>query len=560
MMQCVSQSVVSAPRVASGAPARAPLLRVRCGGGVRRAVGASAFATAATTVRECRRERCVASVYHSRCAVVVRGKREEGDEREAPEVKASSTSAASDDEAFTKWLLNAEIPSMGKKTLKSLSSLPLAIGELLVIAGFSALGTVIEQNKGYSWYVANYPTENPTLGFIDFPLILDLGLDHIYTTWYFLGLLGLLGASLTACTLTRQWPVWKVAAKWKFLERRAALLAMDEGEAVPRARLSDLNELLAQRGYQVFVKGKTMYAFKGLIGRLAPIGVHAALLFTLGGSAYSGLGGLSGSVMVPDGTSFEIGSGLNRGSLLSSMPGIAKSSVQVNDFTIDYLPNGQVSQFYSDLSVIDPKGKELTRKTISVNIPLRAGGVTMYQTDWALSSMQVTVEKPSGVEGVAGKENTYVLPMASLEGKSGFQGRIWGTFLPLDFEQDQRRGISIVARDFQSVAIYDSKGAFAGVRRPESKKPIAVDGLNIVIGNIKGSTGLELKTDPGVPYVYAGFAGLMVTSFLSLLSHSQIWAIQEENAIVVGGKSNRAKEEFKTELDDVLNSIPEYVD
>jgi cytochrome c biogenesis protein len=63
-----------------------------------------------------------------------------------------------------------------------------------------------------------------------------------------------------------------------------------------------------------------------------------------------------------------------------------------------------------------------------------------------------------------------------------------------------------------------------------------------------------------VPYVYAGFAGLMVTSFLSLLSHSQIWAIQEENAIVVGGKSNRAKEEFKTELDDVLNSIPEYVD
>ena len=464
-----------------------------------------------------------------------------------------------DDAAFSKWLFERELPSMGKKTLKSLSSLPLAIGELLVIAGFSALGTVIEQNKSFAWYVENYPTENKSLGFIDFPLILDLGLDHIYTTWYFLGLLGLLGASLTACTVTRQWPVWKVSAKWKFLDRRATLLAMEEAESVPRARLSDFSDLLADRGYQVFIKGKKMYAFKGLIGRLAPIGVHAALLFTLGGAAYSGLGGLSGSVMVPDGSSFEIASGLTRGSLLSSMPGIAKSSVQVNDFTIDYLPNGQVSQFYSDLSVVDPNGKEMSRKTISVNVPLRAGGVTMYQTDWALSSMQVTVAKP-GADGETETENTYVLPMASLEGKGGFQGRIWGTFLPLSFDDDQRRGISLVARDFQSVAIYDSKGAFAGVRRPESKKPIVVDGIKLMLGDVKGSTGLELKTDPGVPLVYAGFAGLMVTSFLSLLSHSQIWAIQEETAIVVGGKTNRAKEEFRTELDEVLNSVPEYVD
>ena len=484
----------------------------------------------------------------------------EREAREAPSVGDGKGPAKRDENAaFTAWLLEKELPSMGKQTLKSLSSLPLAIGELLVIAGFSALGTVIEQNKSYAWYAENYPTENPSFGFIDFPLILDLGLDHIYTTWYFLALLALLGASLTACTVTRQWPVWKLSAKWKFLDRRATLLAMDEAESVPRARLSDFSDLLAARGYQVFVKGRTMYAFKGLIGRLAPIGVHAALLFTLGGAAYSGLGGLSGSIMVPDGSSFEISSGLTRGSLLSSMPSVAKSSVQVNDFTIDYLPNGQVSQFYSDLSVLDTKGKEVSRKTISVNVPLRVGGVTMYQTDWALSSMQVTVQK-ADEEGTDGPGNTYVLPMASLEGKGGFQGRIWGTFLPVDFDGDQRQGISLVARDFQSVAIYDSKGAFAGVRRPESKKPIVVDGLKIVLGDLKGSTGLELKTDPGVPLVYAGFAGLMVTSFLSLLSHSQIWAIQEENAIVVGGKSNRAKEEFRTELDEVLNSVPEYVD
>ena len=220
-------------------------------------------------------------------------------------------------------------------------------------------------------YVANYPTETPAFGFIDYPFILDLGLDHVYTTWYFLFLLGALGSSLAACTLTRQLPVWRVSAEWKFLDRPAALMRMEEAETLPRAKLSDLAENLSRRGYQVFVKGKKLYAFKGLIGRLAPIGVHAALLLTLGGSAFSGLGGLGGSVMVPEGASFQIAQGLTRGAMFAPTPKAARDAVVVNDFTIEYLPNGQVSQFFSDLSVVDGKsGAEKQRKVISVNVPL----------------------------------------------------------------------------------------------------------------------------------------------------------------------------------------------
>lgn len=36
------------------------------------------------------------------------------------------------------------------------------------------------------------------------------------------------------------------------------------------------------------------------------------------------------------------------------------------------------------------------------------------------------------------------------------------------------RGVSILARDLQSVVFYDSKGTFIGVRRPDSGKPIEV--------------------------------------------------------------------------------------
>ena len=31
--------------------------------------------------------------------------------------------------------------------------------------------------------------------------------------------------------------------------------------------------------------------------------------------------------------------------------------------------------------------------------------------------------------------------------------------------------------------------------------------MQLVVEDLVGSTGLELKVDPGVPYVYTGFAG-----------------------------------------------------
>ena len=525
-----------------------------------------------------------------------------GDEKnKAPEptIRGTNTMRTKEEEdrAFNEFLMG-DIRKTFKKALKRVSSLPLAISEFGAIAGFSALGTVIEQNKSYAWYVENYPVgeDAPLFGMLDFTFILNSGLDHVYTTWYFLSLLSLLAVSLTACTATKQLPVWRVAAKWKCIKKPKFLVnskTMDERESVKDASVIDLANSLAERGYQVFLreedKEQYLYAFKGLIGRLAPIGVHFALLLTLGGCAYSALGGLGGSIMAPEDTSFTIADGLTRGSPLSKVPKFAKTNqVFVKDFTIDYLPSGQVSQFYSNLSVIDEKGNEVDNKVISVNVPLRYGGVTMYQTDWSMSSMRVTVipkievdatnsdnnsesssksrsSSSSSSSSSIGKREELVLPMANLENKGNFKGKIWGTFLPIGEDADaneNKKGVSLVARDFQSVAIYDSKGVFVGVRRPTSKKPIDVDNISLVVEEISGATGLELKTDPGVPFVYAGFAGLLVTSFLSLLSHSQVWGCQKNDGnkvLYVSGTSNRGKEEFRVEFDQVLDELPEYI-
>lgn len=49
----------------------------------------------------------------------------------------------------------------------------------------------------------------------------------------------------------------------------------------------------------------------------------------------------------------------------------------------------------------------------------------------------------------------------------------------------------------------------------------------------------------------------MLTTLLSYLSHSQIWAIQLGTAVQVGGRTNRASEEFKSELSEILDRVPE---
>ncbi|KAG2443724.1 hypothetical protein HXX76_002070 [Chlamydomonas incerta] len=478
-----------------------------------------------------------------------------------------------------------------RRLTKELSSLPRAIAIMALIAVLSGLGTFIPQNKSIEYYLVNYPDgAEKVLGFLTGDLILTLQLDHIYTADYFYLSMGLLAASLAACTYTRQWPAVKVAQRWRFLTQPKSLLKQGRTEVLPNARVNDLGAILLQRGYQVFVKDGSLYGFKGLAGKLGPIGVHAALLLCLFGTAWSGFGTLKGNVMCPEGQDFQVASFLQPSSPIANMPASASNVIHVNKFTIDYRPDGSVAQFYSDLSLLDPAqgGKELMRKTISVNDPFRFNGVTMYQTDWSLSALTLRVlgqdaplaraaqaaeaqaaASTSGPASAASASSSgalpqqrtaFNLPMASLEGKPGVAGRLWATFLPLaEPGQDGAapKGISILARDPQSVVFYDSKGEFVGVRRPGSGKPIEVEGLALVVEDVTGATGLELKSDPGVPAVYAGFGGLMVTTLISYLSHSQVWALQQGADMFVAGRTNRAKLAFDRELDDILNAVPE---
>ena len=428
-----------------------------------------------------------------------------------------------------------------REILPVLADLRLAIILLLAIAFFSISGTVVEQGQSVEFYQSNYPEHPALFGFLTWKVLLIAGLDHVYRTWWFLSILILFGSSLTACTFTRQFPALKSARRWKFYEEPKQFEKLALSAELETVSLTSLEQLLQQKNYRIFREDEKVYARKGIIGKIGPIIVHASMLIILAGSMWGSLTGFLGQEMVASGETFKVQNIMDAGPWAG--PQIPKDwSMRVNRFWIDYSPEGGIDQFYSDLSVLDKTGQEVDRKTIHVNEPLTYRGVTFYQADWALAAVRVRLNKSPVLQ----------LPMAQLDTQG--KGRIWGAWIPT--KPDLSAGVSLLAKDLQgTMLVYGTDGKLLTTVRAGTA--VEVNGVMLSIDEVVGSTGLQIKADPGIPLVYTGFGLLMLSVLMSYLSHSQIWALEKDGKLYVGGRTNRAQVTFEREVIEILDKLAE---
>ena len=172
------------------------------------------------------------------------------------------------------------------------AKLNLAITLLLLIAGFSILGTIIEQNQTIEYYKLNY-AESLDLLDLNWKIIVGSGLDHVYSTWWYLGLLVLFGTCLLSCTFVQQLPTLKVARKTFFQTNAIQFKKQKFNSILEHNSFFKILKNLKQKNFIIFQQNLSIYSYKGILGRFAPIVVHISMLLILLGGVIAGLGGFN---------------------------------------------------------------------------------------------------------------------------------------------------------------------------------------------------------------------------------------------------------------------------
>lgn len=419
------------------------------------------------------------------------------------------------------------------KLFYSIGNLRLAIFLLLLISVFSSIGTIIEQEKSIDFYESNYPIARPIFGFISSKFIILFGLNHIYTTTWFLLLLILFGTSLLSCTISRQIPSLKMARLWKFFKTEKAVENKGMTFVISGASISQFTYILRKKNYNVIQQNNYMYAYKGLIGKIGPILVHLSIIFVLLGSVTGFLSGFIAQEIISKNEIFHLQNLISAGPL-----SFIRNDFEghVKDFKIAYSEEGIVDQFYSELEILNDKMITESERTIFVNEPLKYQDITFYQTDWGISRLKGIINKSDFI--------SVELKQVNLNNNS----RFWVGVLGKD------KNILIILQDLTGkYMLYNSQKVFLGAGEVGHK--IFIDGSEIRIINIIPETGMQIKSDPGIFLVYLGFLGLIFSVFFSYISYVQIWAIKKDDQLWIYGNTNRAIYFFEKNILSILDNL-----
>ncbi|MCP2501888.1 MAG: cytochrome c biogenesis protein ResB [Deltaproteobacteria bacterium] len=431
-----------------------------------------------------------------------------------------------------------------------LISMKLAIWILIVLAVTSILGTVVEQNQPAEKYRQVY--EDWAYNLMD-----RISLFDMYHSWWFLLLLCLFTINLTCCTIDRLPRAIRTVRKPKLTlddatEKSLSLTERWKSKGDIPHRAEEYKVALAR----AFAAPKVteadgavhLYAEKGVSSRFGAYATHAGIVIVFIGAIIGNVFGFKSYVNIPDG---------KEASHLDARGGKQHIdlpfSVRNNRFWLETYPGGQPKKYASDLSVME-NGREVLRKTITVNDPLVYKGVWFYQSSYGQegeATALVSVRRPNGSTmgdlSLAPDEPVPIDGYGTIRGvkySPNLQGR--GPALQVVVEKPGKPAAIFVL--FQQQPDQD--------RQRKDALVFSFGGLNS-----KMFTGLQVAKDPGVNVVWLGCllltAGMMVSFFLS---HRRIW-IRLANGphgkmeVTAGGTTNRNRPAFEKTFASVLAEV-----
>jgi cytochrome c biogenesis protein len=441
------------------------------------------------------------------------------------------------------------------KTWDFFASVPVAVILLFIIAAASVGGTLIPQEGMYSdWRTPSefYPFRyGPFWG----NLLWKTGMTRMYTSWWFMSLLFMMGASLVICSLERFIPLWKavqrpnIAPPASFVKH---LKSSFEYKPVAGAEpLAPLAAALRAAHYKVVQKDDRIYADKGRWGRWGPYILHVGLIFILAGAMVRVFPGayMDQFIWVRDGE-------------IAKVPG-ANWFVRNDKFTLETYESGQPKAYKTNAVVIEADGTESKEYTISMNLPLQHKWIELYQSSYKQEVGNAIVRL---TDRAANKEIgtfEFDLHQPQPEYKVGAYTVKIIEYFP-DFGLEGGKPVSRSSQINNPGAVLEIVGpdgkAYKNwyfVLYPEMEfDPTTPVKMGTVEVSERYTTGLKVKKDLGIPVIWFGLIVVSLSVCVTFyLPHRRYWALVEGGRVYVGGWTNRNQTSFGDEMNHIANRI-----
>ena len=467
------------------------------------------------------------------------------------------------------------------------SSVKIAIILIVITLVASAVGTIFPQRRYIPVPVA---TESDVAAFYEETygifgqLFYLLGFDEMYSSWWYVTLLVMIGTSLVICSLDRIVPLYKALSKPRvhphlsFL-RGQRLYGESEVDSSFSAEetLDQAAGLLRKKGYRIYREGTSLLAEKARFSRWGPYVNHVGLILFLLGVLLRGLPGmyLDEYVWVAEGQTVPV----------PETPYYVKNvEYKTEYYEADEFPeqvdldgrlvpkNFQTDVVLyinenADLPGAQPKLKEVQTGSITVNHPLRYEDLYLYQS--SKQEMQLKALNFNVIDKQAGERKLGPLKL--------------DLYAP---QEEQYVGEELVVRvlDYFPDFYMDENGEPA-TRSPTPNNPMfaleirslatgTAERLVYVAGNIipekengrytleikmpdfMDISGLMVRKDKMLPLIYFGCFIVMVGLVMGFYwQHRRIWLHVEQGRLHLAGHTNKNWFGLKREAEFLIEQL-----
>ncbi len=492
------------------------------------------------------------------------------------------------------------------------TSIKLAIVLFSLIALTSIVGTVIEQRAEPARNIELLSRLfNPEIAPQLYEILDLLQFTDMYHSWWFITLLMLFSANLIICSLDRLPKVWRmVREEIKPLPDEVFNNLPVRTERVVKKPLKEvrvvIEKVLKRHGYNLSVsqsEGSNMQLFssKGSYARLGVYITHLSILIILLGAIVGIFFGFKGYLNLREGmastVAFRGGISLTRAdefmmerlievlnhsggdvSKASEELGISEKDLQemlkrygikplgftivCDDFDVEFYGSSDTpKEFKSHLKVLKDN-VVVQEKTIEVNLPLKYGGFTFYQSSYGIWPGAEGIFKLRYLSRdfkekvINARFNEEFILSDNLKGKIvDFSPAIAVDESGRPFTYSENMNNPAILVEFSN-----NKAKWILKRYPETWKLEDDSTLEFIDYWGIQYTGLQVRKDPGVWIVYLGCiimaVGLYITFFIT---HRKIWVKlipeKEITRIIIGGTTNRNRDAFERHIQKMMEEV-----